>query len=60
MWIDCNSVFINLDKVDYISFEECDNMHKATVFFENGGALNFEHSDLDTLKNYFNKVFKDE
>jgi len=56
MWLDCNTVLINVDHVDYISFEALEEGYKAIVYFENGDSLDFTHADLDALKSYFKKV----
>ena len=56
MWFDCNNVIINLDHVDYISFEPTESGYKAIVYFENGDSLNFAHPDLDALRSHFKKV----
>lgn len=58
MWFDCEHVFINLEHVDYISFEETDQTCKATVVFTNGDSLNFEHFDIKILKDHFRKIFE--
>ena len=58
MWFECGDVFINLDHVDYISFEEVEEKGKATIFFESGDSLNFAHSDVRFLKKHFRKIFE--
>lgn len=58
MWLDCESVLINLDHVDHISFEQMEEAWRATVFFASGDSLNFEHIDLKVLKKHFKKVLE--
>lgn len=57
MWFDCGNIFVNLDHVDYVQFEQAENA-KATLYFESGGSLNFEHADIKVLKNHFKKIFE--
>ncbi len=33
MWLDCNSILINSDKLDYVLFEEYDKMASVNLFF---------------------------
>ena len=58
MWFDCGTVFINLNHVDYICFEQLEQACKATVWFESGDSLNFEHTDIKVLKDHFRKIFE--
>lgn len=58
MWFDCGNVFINLNHVDYVSFEETEETCKAVVFFESNDSLTFEHSDIKILKSHFRKIFE--
>jgi hypothetical protein len=60
MWFDCNNVLINLDHLDYISFEEAEDCWKAIVFFASGDSLTFEHHDIEVLKDHFKKVLENE
>jgi len=55
MWFDCGNVLINLDHVDYVQFEQGE-LGKATVYFNSGDSLFFEHNDIDVLKNHFRKI----
>ena len=59
-WIDVEYCFINLERVDYISFEKLNDVWQATVCFENGESLSFEHKDISKLKNYFKKAIENE
>jgi len=56
MWLNCNNVLINLDHLDYISFEENEDSCKAIIFFTSGESLTFEHHNIETLKSHFKKV----
>lgn len=58
MWFDCGNVFLNLDNVDYLCFEEVEQGYRATIYFASGESLNFEHQHLDTLKSHFRKIFE--
>ena len=58
MWFDCGNVFLNLTNVDYLSFEKSERGCKATVYFASGESLNFEHTDIEVLKNHFRKIFE--
>ena len=57
MWLDCCNIFINLDHVDYVQFEQ-GTPNKATVYFSSRDSLNFEHSDIEVLKKHFTKIFE--
>jgi hypothetical protein len=57
MWINSGEVYINGDHVDYVLFEAIEAGYKATVFFQSGDSLNFEHTNLEILKQYFKEVF---
>lgn len=57
MWFDCGNVFLNLDHVDYVQFEQAENA-KAIIYFNSGDSLNFEHSDINVLKNHFRKIIE--
>lgn len=58
MWFDCGTVFINLNHVDYVCFEQSEQIWKATVCFASGDSLNFEHTDIKVLKNHFRKILE--
>lgn len=58
MWFDCGNVFLNLDHVDYLCFEEVEQGYKATIYFASGESLNFEHTSLEALKNHFRKILE--
>lgn len=58
MWFDCGNVFLNLDHVDYVCFEKTETGCKATIYFSSGESLNFEHTDIEFLKNHFRKIFE--
>jgi len=60
MWLDCGTVFINLDHVDYVCFDEIEQTYKATVWFTSGDSLNFEHNDIKILKGYFKRIFEND
>lgn len=57
MWFDCGNILINLENVDYIQFEETENV-KATVCFTSGDSLDFGHSDINVLKKHFRKILE--
>ena len=59
MWFDCGNVFLNLEKVEHICFEELEGKCKATIYFESGDSLSFGHDNLQVLKNHFRKIFGD-
>jgi len=59
MWVDCWQVLVNLDKVDYISFdyevsEDGDEIPTAYVYFTGREEPVLFHADnIDELQNYF-------
>ena len=59
MWIDCWQVLVNLDKVDYISFDyedddEGEEVPTAYVYFAGREEpLLFHTESMDELQNYF-------
>lgn len=59
MWLDCGNAFINSDKVDYICFEQLEQVWRASVCFTDGETLKFEHTDIKALKDHFRKVMSD-
>lgn len=61
MWFDCNNVLINLEHVDYVSFETTEDGNcKAVVFFESGDSLNFAHTDMNFLKQHFRRIMEND
>lgn len=56
MWLECDDIIVNMEHVDYVSFEKTEIGYKANIFFESGDILNFEHEDIEILKNHFKKV----
>ncbi len=56
MWLDFGNAIVNENNVDYICFEQIEEMWHATIAFSSGDSLNFEHADIDILKTHFKKV----
>ena len=60
MWIDCYEVFVNMDKVDYISFgvEDCDGEEVPTAYLyltNRLDPLKLHSESLEGMVKYFAK-----
>ena len=56
MWLDCFEVFVNMEKVDYISFDLENNIPTAYLYFTGRTQpLKLQNDSLEDMVSYFSK-----